>query len=273
MLWLRFVGPLAVAGLAVHANGVAAQDTMCPSTTTGLLRNNVNIVGRCELTGVEIDGNVTLFAGGSLTARDVRIRGNLEGSRADFVDLVETRVDGHMQLLEFVGDLSTIERTEVRRNVELTDNRSRLELTNNDLGDDLRVFGNTGGVVLAGNAIDDDLRCGGNAPAPTGTANRVDGDTSGQCENLQPEEPPPPAPEPPPPEPPPETPPPEPPPPAPPPPPTSGDPPPTPDPPPATPEPTEPVDEGVDDGGAGAFGWPALLLLPLLVLGRFSRRR
>lgn len=253
---LRFIGLLAVAGLLVHATGVAAQDSLCASTTGGLFRNNVNIVGRCELTGVEIRGNVTLFAGGSLIARDVRIRGHLEGSRADFVDLDQTHIDGHMQLVEFVGDLSTVERTEVRGDVELTNNRSRLELTNNDLRRDLHVVGNTGGVLLEANSIDDDLRCSGNAPAPAGAANRVDGDASGQCASLRPEEPPPPAPEPPPTPPPPEPPPAEPPPP-----PTSGAPPATPDPPPATPEPTQPAEELVDDGGAGALGWPALLLL------------
>lgn len=267
MGWLRFVGPLSVAGFVVHAAGVAAQDSLCDSTTGGLLRNNVNIVGRCELTGVEIRGNVTLFAGGSLVARDVRIRGNLEGERADFVDLGQSRVDGRLRLVEFVGDLSSVESTEVRGDVELTNNRSRLELVNNDLRRDLRVVGNTGGVLLEGNAIDDDLRCSGNSPAPVGTANRVDGEASGQCANLQPEEPPPTVPEPPPAEPPPTPPPPAEPP------PTSGAPPATPDPPPATPEPTQPTEEFVDDGGAGALGWPVLLLLPLLAARRLRGRR
>jgi hypothetical protein len=274
MVWFRFIGPLAVAALALYARGASAQDATCPTAATGeTIRSNLNVVARCELSNVEIRGNVTLFAGGSLIARDVRVRGNLEGSRADFVDLDGSRIDGHLKLLEFVGDLSTLESTEVRGDVDLTDNRSRLELTNNDLGGDLRVFGNTGGVLLAGNAIDDDLRCGGNAPAPTGTANQVDDDASGQCEDLRPEEPPPPAPEPPPPEPPPATPPPAtPPPPAPPPPPTSGAPPATPAPPPPTPPPADPTDSAVDDGGAGALGWPALVLLPLLVWRRFTRR-
>ena len=270
----RTVHRWAAAVLALTPLSVSAQQAGCPTASSnGEIRSDLNIVARCELENVEIRGNVTLFAGGSLIARDVHVRGNLEGSRADFVDLGESRIDGRVRLAELVGDLSKIESTEVRRDVDLTGNRSRFELLNNELGGDLRVVANTGGVLLAGNAIDDDLRCTGNTPAPTGFANRVDDDAAGQCENLRPEEPPAPPPEPPAPPPePPAPPPPAPPPPAPPP-PTSGEPPSTPDPPPATPEPVEPADPALDDGGAGALGWPVLALLPLLVWHRLARRR
>lgn len=262
--------------LALYSLCASAQDAICPAPGTGgEIRRNLDIVARCELTNVEIRGNVTLFAGGSLIARDVHIRGNLDGDRADFVDLDDSRIDGHVRLAELVGDLSKIESTEVGRDVDLTGNRSRLELQNNDLGGDLRVTANTGGVLLAGNAIDDDLRCTGNTPAPVGFGNRVDDDAAGQCANLRPEEPPPAPPEPPPPETPPETPPPETPPPQTPPPPTPppSEPPPTSDAPPSTPEPGEPTDSEVDDGGAGALGWPTLLLLAPLVGRRFASRR
>jgi hypothetical protein len=153
--------------------------------------------------------------------------------------------------------------------VELTGNRSRLEILNNDFRGDLLVVGNTGGVLIAGNAIDDDLHCEGNAPPPAGMANRVNDDASGQCANLQPEEQPRPAPPPPePPEPPappePPTPPPEP---AP---PVAENPPAEP---PTTPAPAEPADAELDDGGAGAVDWPVLALLSLFLGRAFVRRR
>jgi hypothetical protein len=242
---------------------------------------DLQIAGRCTLSGTEVRGNVTLFAGGSLTAREAHIRGTIEASRADFVALERSRVDGHVRLAELVGDKSVLDRTEVRRDVELTANRSRLELLNNDVRGDVRAYTNSGGVLISGNAIDDDLRCALNAPAPVGTGNRVDGATTGQCENLRPEAPAPaPAPTPSPEPTPAPTPPPEP----------TPAPTPTPSPAPApTPEPqptpapsptpseppassAPPADELLDEGGAGAVGWPAALLLSLLALWRTARR-
>ena len=100
--------------------GVAAQNVDC---TRGLeeeqVRGNLNIAVACELSGTEIRGNVTLFAGGSLTARDLRIRGNLEGNRADFVDMNGGSVDGNVRLQELVGDLSKLEGIEISGNVSL----------------------------------------------------------------------------------------------------------------------------------------------------------
>jgi hypothetical protein len=230
------------------------------------LRGNLQITSRCELESTEVDGNVTLFPGGSLIARGVRIRGKLEGSRADFVAIANSRIDGDVRLEELVGDLSSVEGTELRHSVLLAGNRSRFEILNNEVRGDFLAVDNTGGLLISGNAFDDDLECSGNSPPPVGTGNVVDDEAEGQCENLQLEAPtPPPAPEPPPPEP--EPPPPE----------------PTPSPPPASPPPetpdsptastpTDPALTGDEDGGAGALGWPALLLLPVLAWRRLARR-
>src|SRR5688572_23306148 len=95
--WL-LSGVLAV--LALHGFSAAAQDdddddddddrpgAMCSSSLGEVqIRGTLNIASRCRLTGTEIRGDVILFEGGSLVARDARIRGRLEGSRADFVDI------------------------------------------------------------------------------------------------------------------------------------------------------------------------------------------
>ena len=248
------------------------------------LGGNLAIAGRCELEDTEVRGTVTLFPGGSLTARDVRIRGDLEGSRADFVAMQDSRVDGKVNLQELVGDLTTIEQTTIRGDLVLTSNRSRLEILNNELGRNLQARSNTGGVLISGNSIDDNLECWANVPAPVGVGNRVDGDSEGQCAELraeapEPEPTPPPEPTTPPPTtpppttpptttPPPTTPPPTTPPPA--------APPPTSSPPPATPPAASPADPLADEGGggAGALSWPAaLLLLPLLAWRRRTARR
>ena len=304
---------------------LAAKDIDCRGPVGDVeLDGNLNIAVRCQLTGTEVNGNVKLFAGGSLIARDVRIDGNVDGNRANFVDIDDSVIQGNLRLDEFVGDESTIQGSDIHGNVTLSSNRSRLEMLNNDLDGSLKVTHNTGGVLLAGNSIGQNLDCTGNSPAPVGFGNRVDGDTKGQCRSLgrdsedeeedeeeeeddepapppTPTTPPPPAPTPttsPPPAPTPTTSPPrgssptpsQPPaspatPPA----PTTSTPPATATPPAtsappaptaaaqpaAPPEAAPPAATNLveDDGGAGAFGWPVALLLPLLVLRRFVRRR
>jgi hypothetical protein len=260
------------------------------------INGNLNVVGRCQLTDTEVRGDVVVFAGGALIARSSRIRGTLDASRADFVNLDDVRIDGNVELRELVGDSSSIESSEIRGDLVLASNRSHFEIIDNELRRDFRASGNTGGLEIAGNGIEGDLECSGNAPAPTLVGNRIEGDAEGQCSaRPQPrEEPPeenpppppstPPAPQPPAPRPPAASPPPStpapaataPPAPAPAAPPAAAAPPepPPPAPPPAaaTPAATEPA--LIDDGGAGALGWPAIaLLLPLAAWRRFRRRR
>jgi hypothetical protein len=262
----RSLGACVLAAVALYTCGASALDSNCPLDIGDVtVDGNIQIAAPCKLTGTEVSGDVTLFAGGSLIARDVRIRGSLNGNRADFLDMERSRVDGNVRLEELVGDESTIEGNDIRGNLVLISNRSRLEILNNEIRKSLQATGNAGGLLISGNLIDRNLECAGNTPTPFGIGNRVDGDRKGQCEQLQAEAPPPP-PQPPPPAQPPETP--------------SQPPPPTATPsPPSTPAPGGPalpptgaVEPDEDDGGAGAIGWPAVLLLPLLVWRRFARR-
>ena len=182
LLWVVVVATL-------HGFCVAAQDTSC---RTGLgdveVRGDLNIAARCQLMGTDVRGNVKLFAGGSLIARDVDIRGNLEASRADFVAIEGSEIDGNVNVDELVGDISSIEDTEVRGNVSLTNNRSAFEILNNEIGGNVKASGNTGSLSISGNSIDGNLECSGNAPAPTGLGNSVEKKLQGQCQNLRPQE-------------------------------------------------------------------------------------
>ena len=163
-----------------------------------------------------------------------------------------SRIDGNVRLEELVGDETTIEGTNIDGDILLARNRSRLEIVNNDIHGGMFAIGNTGGLLISGNSFEENLDCTGNTPAPVGIANRVDVGAEGQCADLRPEgstpEPttPPPA--------------------------TS---PPTSSTPPATPAPPTTTLVAADDGGgAGALGWPAvLLLLPLLFLRRNARAK
>ena len=256
----------AVAALALQAYEARAQVICLGAIGDTRVEGDLNVVGRCTLNGTEVRGNVTLFVAGALVARDARIRGDLEGSRADFVDLQRSRIDGNVKLDGLVGDLTTFDESELHGDVELTANRSALEIQNSDFNRSLVVSRNRGGVAISGTFVGNDLRCDANTPAPTGTGNTVEGKNEGQCAALVSTDPPPaPSPTP--------TPTPA---------PTPAPPPaPTPAPPPApTPAPTPPptaaappAPELVDEGGAGAMGWLTVLLIPLLLARRRLSRR
>ena len=98
----RWLCACAVAALALQAHDASAQDNVNCLAEIGdvVVRGDLQVVGKCTLAGTDVRGNVTLFAGGSLTARAARIRGNLEAradSRADFVDIDGSRVDGNVR--------------------------------------------------------------------------------------------------------------------------------------------------------------------------------
>ena len=263
----------ATALLLLQTGVAAAQGALClPGLNPRRVDGDLNVVTRCELDGTDVRGDVTLFAGGSLVARDVHIRGNLTGSSADFVDMDGGRVDGDVQLEQMVGDLIRFQGAELR-GVELLGNRSRLEVLDNEIHEDLVVTANVGGVLITGNTIRN-LECTDNAPAPLGGGNEIDRDASGQCEELELQAPEPP-PGPPPPEPQPLPPEPQPPPPTPEPtpsPPPPATPPPT-TPPVSSPPPSPPSASFVPDpngGGGGAIGPGWILLVPFAL---WRRRR
>jgi len=188
MLNRRWLLSTAFVAFALHGFCAAAQGFHCTRALGDVeVRGNLDITARCQLTGTDVRGNVTLFSGGSLIARDVSIHGNLEARRADFVAIEESEIDGNVTLDELVGDNSSIENTEIDGNASLTSNRSALEILNNEIGGTMKASGNTGGVSISGNSIDGHLECSGNTPAPVGLGNRVEKEPKGQCQNLRPQ--------------------------------------------------------------------------------------
>ena len=157
----RLVFASLLVAAAMHTGAARAQDdddedsderdSICTaSLDRGRVNGTLNVVGPCRLDRTEVRGDVILFAGGSLVARGARIRGTLDGDRADFVDLDDVRIDGNVTLQDLVGDSSTIESSEIRGNLVLTGNRSRFEIVDNELRRDLTASGNTGGLEIAG---------------------------------------------------------------------------------------------------------------------------
>lgn len=176
--------------LAAPSGPARADDFHCPPSLGSVtIDGNLLVSAPCRLDGTTVIGNVHLYAGGSLIARGgVRIGGSLQGENADFVDLSDTRVDGNVQLDDFVGDRSIVNRTAVGGSIQLKANRSRLEIIDNDVDADVQAFENRGLVLIADNRIGGNLQCKENDPHPAGGGNVVEGNKEDQCANLQAED-------------------------------------------------------------------------------------
>lgn len=168
---------------AAQADDVHCPPRLGPVTIDG----NVLIVAACQLEGTRVKGNVLLYTGGSLIATDASINGNIQAENADFIDVLNSRIGGNIQLDNMVGDLSRVDRSRIGGSIQLKDNRSRLEVLENTVIGDVQAFDNSGGVVIADNTIDGNLQCKSNDPAPAGGGNRVGGNREDQCADLQPE--------------------------------------------------------------------------------------
>jgi cytoskeletal protein CcmA (bactofilin family) len=173
--------------LAAMASAAFADDFPCPPDPGAVvLDGNVLVRGPCRLEGTTVIGNVHMYPGGSLLARGARIDGNIQAERADFVDLLETRVEGDIQLDELAREPSRIELVQVGGNIQLKDNRGAIVVLRNTVGADVQAFSNTGGLDFTANDIDGNLQCKSNVPAPTGGDNRVSGNSEDQCARLAP---------------------------------------------------------------------------------------
>jgi hypothetical protein len=185
----KVTGTCAFVYFALTLTGTShADDVDCPPELGAVtIDGNVLVAAACTMDGTSVTGNIQLYAGGSLVARNVDVEGNIQAEDADYVDVMESEVDGSVQLDGLVGDASNVTSSTINGNIQLDDNRSRLEILDNTVGADVQAFTNTGGVVIADNIIDGNLQCKDNDPVPVGSNNEVSGNMEDQCAALQPE--------------------------------------------------------------------------------------
>ncbi|MGI9260686.1 MAG: hypothetical protein ACR2QR_01550 [Woeseiaceae bacterium] len=176
---------LLYAGLML-AQPALGDDVNCQSVIgEETIDDNIVIAAPCTLNGTTVEGNIRIFAGGSLTATGAIIDGNIEADTADFVAILNSEVDGKIELESMVGDLSYVRDSLVDGKLKLKKNRSRLEVQGNYIDNDLEVDKNTGGVFIGDNIIEGDLECENNSPPPIGDNNFVSGKTKDQCRDLE----------------------------------------------------------------------------------------
>lgn len=176
----------ACVALGSVAMPASAGDVNCaPNLGPVTVDGNVTVTSACQLDGTTVKGNILLYAGGSLVARDLRVEGNVQADRAVSLDISRSQVVGSIQLEGMTGELARVVDNEVIGNVQVKENRARVEVMANEVGADVQAFGNRGGVRVQDNAVDGNLQCKENDPAPLGGNNRVSGNKEDQCANLQ----------------------------------------------------------------------------------------
>jgi hypothetical protein len=126
---------------------------------------------RCELVGTRLTGTLELQAGAAADGRDVRIEGNLQADGAEALTWQGGRISGSVQLDR--GRTATLDGTVIVGAVQLVANSGLLWLQGLQIGADLQVFQNRGGVTLNGNVANGNLQCKENLPAPGGSGNRA----------------------------------------------------------------------------------------------------
>jgi hypothetical protein len=126
---------------------------------------------RCELVGTRLTGTLELQAGAAADGHDVRIEGNLQADGAEALTWQGGRIGGSVQLDR--GGTATLDGTVVVGAVQLVANSGLLWLQGLQIGADLQVFQNRGGVSLNGNVANGNLQCKENLPAPGGSGNRA----------------------------------------------------------------------------------------------------
>jgi hypothetical protein len=190
-----------------------AGDTICgPVPVIGGVHDNILVPPgqTCSLANATVLGNVKALENSRLFASNNTIRGNVDGDKADVVQLFGGTVGGNIQIKEggnpfgdfdvfvgfttlfngniqiekMTGESSVFDVTLLNGTVKSEENTvfGFFGIQNNNIRQNLQVFKNTGGgpkVVLA-NVVGDTITCKENAPPFTGGPNTAP-KKEGQC--------------------------------------------------------------------------------------------
>jgi hypothetical protein len=176
------VGALALTALAAPS---LAEERVCRESLGAITVDNLRVPqdATCTLTGTTVQGTIKVENNATLWARNVRVIGNVQAENARLVNVLESsRVGGSVQIKQ--GGGATVSDSFVNADIQYESNSATLKALRNDVGGNVQVIQNRGGVEIRSNVIDGNLQCKENSPAPTGGANVVRGSAEDQCANL-----------------------------------------------------------------------------------------
>lgn len=178
---------LGLALVATVSSGppAAAEERTCRGRIGRTTVDNVRVPpgATCTLAGTRLIGTVKIERGATLHALGARINGNVQGEGAAFVRVAQgSRVGGSYQVVQ--GGRATLLDSVVQGQVLVDENRRRINIRRNVVGDSIQAFQNRGGVAIFRNLVDGNLQCKENRPAPTGGGNRVQGNKEDQCRRF-----------------------------------------------------------------------------------------
>jgi hypothetical protein len=162
-----------------------AADRICRGAIGAVRVDNVRVPegATCTLNGTLVRGNITVQRRATLVATRVIVIGNVQGSGAQNVSVLdESRIGGSIQVQQ--GGGATVDDTRIDGHVSYDSNRAPVALLDSAIDGNVQADKNTGGVEISGNTIGGNLQCRDNNPAPTGGDNVVDGDKQDQCRRL-----------------------------------------------------------------------------------------
>ena len=157
--------PVALTAMVILAPSASAEERQCRGAIGAVTLDNVHVPdgATCTLNGTSLKGSLTIGRGATLTAKSVKVIGNIQSEGHRLVRVYDSRVGGSIQLEQGGG-------LDVRRNV---------------VNGDVQVLSNTRGTkTITRNRIDGNLQCKANNPAPVGGGNMVGGNKEDQCRLL-----------------------------------------------------------------------------------------
>ena len=174
-----------VASMMLVGTGTASgEERRCTGTIGATTLDNVKVpAGKtCTLKGTTVKGTITVNRNARLYATGTRVIGNIQGENARLVDVRGGRVGGSIQVVQ--GDRGFIKNVRVNADILFDDQSHKVEVLTNNVGGNIQLFQNTGGVLVRNNVVDGNLQCKGNSPAPNGGGNDVQGNKEDQCRRL-----------------------------------------------------------------------------------------
>ena len=215
--------PIQVAAVAaifvIFAAPALADEEICDGVFSGgSFEDDVAVPdgATCTLDGTRVKGNLKVLSGGALVATGARLRNDLQAKEARYLQILNTRIAGNVQLdatsdvppsaaanqvcgSKIGGDLQLVENrapfeigcdsgNQVKGNLQISQSEiadGTIVVTNNRIRGDLQYQANTtsAGADLSNNRVRQNLQCTDNEPPPMGAGNTA-GDADGQCSQL-----------------------------------------------------------------------------------------